>query len=152
MLTRLSIYAESSAAAARLALASIAFAAGALLYDLARPATTTAYWSLFAPSFIHVVAMVLLIAAIQPPRRGGVALCSGWVAVSAGFELCQHPQLAQPLATALENTCGRRFVCQRTANYFLHGTFDTLDLVAAAMGGILAWQLLRITSRGEARS
>jgi len=100
------------------------------------------------PSFLHVLAMALLTAAFAPPtRRGALVLCAAWVAINWLFESGQHAGLAKPIYQWLQAQCGEWPACHRSALFFRNGTFDTLDLVAAAAGGVCAWLLLWSSAR-----
>jgi hypothetical protein len=119
---------------------------GGGLYEFARPASDAAALSLVAPSFIHVVAMVLLLAAVlSPTRRGAIGLCTSWVGINWLFELGQHRAWSADLAAWLASACGESFACERSSQYFLHGTFDAFDLAAAGIGGLVAWIALTTT-------
>lgn len=120
---------------------------GGGLYAIARPAGHEAALSLIAPSFIHVVAMVLLLAAVlRPTRRGTVALCASWVGINWLFELGQHRAWSGDIAAWVANACGEFAACERSRQFFLHGTFDAFDLAAAGVGGLAAWVVLSVTS------
>jgi hypothetical protein len=124
--------------------------AGIGLYAFARPADHDAALSLVAPSFIHVVAMVLLLAAVlRPTRRGATALCTSWVGINWLFELGQHRAVSAELAAWIASTCGEFVACERSRQFFLHGTFDAFDLAAAGVGGLVAWVVLSVTSRTQ---
>lgn len=119
---------------------------GAAIYWLARPAGYGA-WLGAAPSFLHPLAMILLCAAVlRPRRRAALALCGFWVVINLAFEAGQWRPAAATLFSWLGAHCGAVFACQRTAGFFLHGTFDWMDVAATLAGGGVAWRLLRVTS------
>lgn len=98
---------------------------------------------LWLPSFVHVLAFSLFSAALlAPTRRWAYGACAVWLAVNAAFEMGQHEQVRGPLADALRLGLGEGPVARALANYFLRGTFDTGDLVAAALGAALAASIL----------
>jgi hypothetical protein len=91
------------------------------------------------PSFVHAFAFGLFSAALLAPRpRWVFGACGFWFAVNAAFEIGQHPQVRGPLAAALQRGFGEGPVVRACQNYFLRGTFDVADLVAAALGALLA--------------
>lgn len=136
----------------RFALGAACLFLGAVLYLVVRPAGASGEWLGVAPTFLHVVAMILLVAALWPPsRRGALFLCVAWFAINVFFELGQHPALSAVLAQWLGGLCGEWAGCRRGAQFFLRGVFDTGDLLAAGAGALAAWWLLaRTAARGSA--
>jgi hypothetical protein len=152
-----------------------ALAAGALLYAVARPhaaAFLPAGWhhpasagTLLllaagligaAPTFLHALAMSLLIAvatqAVTPRGRGGccAAVCAGEFA----FEVAQHFAVAAVLLRTVMSSPPAAGIDGALRSYLTHGTFDPLDLLAAGVGCMTAFILLagparaRLTSPG----
>jgi len=94
---------------------------------------------LWLPSFVHPLAFSLCSGSLLVPRpRWVFGACGFWFAVNAAFELGQHPQVRGPLAAALQQGFGQSAAVRALQNYFLRGTFDMGDLVAAALGALLA--------------
>jgi len=95
------------------------------------------------PSFVHPLAFSLFSAALMATRaRSEYGACAFWFALNAAFEIGQHPQVRRPLADALRHGFGEGPVARAFENYFLRGTFDLGDLVAAALGAALAAAVL----------
>jgi hypothetical protein len=95
------------------------------------------------PSFVHALAFSLFSAALLAPLpRWEIGACGFWFAVNAAFEIGQHPRVHGPLADALRHGLGQGPVARAFGNYFLRGTFDVGDLVAAALGAALAASIL----------
>jgi len=95
------------------------------------------------PSFVHPLAFSLFSAALLVPRpRWQYGACAFWFAVNVAFEIGQHPQIRGVLADALRHGLGQGHVARALENYFLRGTFDVGDLVAAALGAALAARIL----------
>lgn len=96
------------------------------------------------PGFVHPFAFSLFTAAALPsrplPRYGA---CIAWCAVNVAFEAGQHPQVKLRLAKALRDSLGQAPPAQALADYFLRGTFDRGDIVAAALGALAAAAVLR---------
>jgi hypothetical protein len=141
------------------ALASAALTAGTLVYLIDRapghalliPRLAIASGTLlfgpmgaWLPSFVHPLAFALLTAAVLPAaspwRYGG---CAAWGAVNAAFELGQHAALKATWLALTE----RGVVPVPVARYFIHGTFDVADLVAAVVGAFAAAACLRYLDR-----
>ena len=100
------------------------------------------------PSFVHPLAFSLLTAAALPakstaatPRYG---VCAAWCAVNLLFELGQHAAVREPLAAALLDLPGRTLPARWLASYFLRGTFDVGDLIAAMLGALAAAAVLHL--------
>jgi len=95
------------------------------------------------PSFVHALAFSLFSAALlAPASRWEIGACGFWFAVSAAFEIGQHPRVRGPLVDAMRHGLGQGPVARAFENYFLSGTFDVGDLVAAALGAALAVSIL----------
>jgi hypothetical protein len=136
---------------ARLAMAAAFLAFGTLIYVLARPAADVPFLPAglvigavtlppaagSLPTFFHVLAFALATGAALPPGRHAAAVAAlAWVAIDGLFELAQHPLAAGLLGT-------------HWATFRLAGTFDPLDLAMAALGGLAAHGLLRVTGAKE---
>ena len=102
------------------------------------------------PSFVHTFAFSLFTAAALPersvPRYGA---CLAWFAVNAAFEVGQHPQISVRLAEALQDGLGGSPFSQPLASYFVYGTFDYGDIVAALLGALAAAAALHLMHRGR---
>ena len=95
------------------------------------------------PSFIHVCAFALLTAALlEGGRRLNQAICLGWLSVNVAFEVGQHPKLAASIADAVPDWFTHVPILNQTAQYFLSGTFDLLDLLFATLGAVTAYLLI----------
>jgi hypothetical protein len=97
------------------------------------------------PSFVHTFAFSLFTAAALPSRLAArYGACAAWCAVNVAFEAGQHPQVGARLAEALQRGFGRTALTRPLANYFLRGTFDGNDIVAAVLGAVAAAAVLRL--------
>jgi hypothetical protein len=131
-------------ARACVAAALLALALGALVYATDRDPVSTARQGppLFGalggwlPDFVHPFAFGLL-SAVWLSRRPWPAYgaCAAWFTVDALFEIGQHAAVAPALAHAVSAVPG---VGGGLAGFFMHGTFDPLDLVAAGAGTLAA--------------
>lgn len=98
------------------------------------------------PSFVHPFAFSLFTsAALAPSRAPRYLVCIAWGAVNVAFELGQHPLASTRLAELLHAGFGHRPVVDALANYFVHGTFDPWDIMAAILGVVAAAMFLRLT-------
>ena len=143
----------------------VAFAVGLLVYLTDRDASKAALiptvtWlagsNVFGalggwlPSFVHTFAFSLFTAAVLPqrsvPRYGA---CIAWFAVNVAFEVGQHRLVSVRLAEVLEGGLGGMPLTRPLASYFVHGTFDPGDIVAALLGAMAAGTVLRLIHRGR---
>jgi hypothetical protein len=98
------------------------------------------------PSFAHTLAFSLFSAALLTARpRSQYGACVFWFVVNAAFEIGQHPQVRNSLTDVLRHGFGPGPVARALENYFLRGTFDVGDLVAAALGAALAAGILQLS-------
>ena len=141
---------------------------GSLVYLIDRPPDQTyfVYWSkinislfntipnLFGvigrslPDFLHVFSFILITAGLFSCRRiGYLIICLSWFIVDAAFELFQKFN-ALPLRIIPDWFEGIPFL-ENTNNYFQKGTFDMVDLIAIALGTIVAYFVILITSKSK---
>jgi len=100
------------------------------------------------PSFAHTFAFSLFTAAALPPcSRAAYPACLAWCAVNVAFELGQHERFSAHLAEMLQGNLSALPMNRPLANYFLRGTFDVGDIVAAVAGALLAAAVLRLSQR-----
>ena len=100
------------------------------------------------PTLLHVLAFCLLTAAVLRVRwRGALAICIGWLAVDAAFEIGQHEAIAPLLARWTPDWFAGIPLLENTVAYFTNGRFDPLDLVSIAAGAVLALPLILATRR-----
>jgi hypothetical protein len=96
------------------------------------------------PAFAHVFAFSLLTVALIGGGRGTtIGACTGWFLVDAAFELGQHPTIAPKLAHLTPTWFKAIPILNRTEHFFLHGTFDPLDLFSIALGALAAYIVVR---------
>ena len=154
-LSRAEVWGRSASLAA---IGSVAFAIGLFVYLADRDPSKAALIPTVAlltgsnvfgmlggwlPSFVHTFAFSLFTAAALPirsvPRYG---TCVAWFAVNTAFEVGQHPQVSARLAEALQGGLGALPFSRSLSNYFVHGTFDPGDIVAALLGALTAGLVL----------
>ena len=93
------------------------------------------------PECIHVFSFILITAGLLfCNRRGYRIICLSWFLLDAAFEVGQH-FTAWPSKIIPDWFTGIPFL-ENTESYFLHGTFDFLDLAAIALGSIIAYRIL----------
>lgn len=102
------------------------------------------------PTFAHTVAFALFTSALalRGPRRAAAA-CALWFVIEVLLEAGQADPVARTVAELLPGSVTHLPLLDHTAAYFLHGTFDPLDLAAAAMGAVMAYLILRRIHREE---
>ncbi len=101
------------------------------------------------PDFVHVYAFILLTIAVSSSRARVLPICVFWWALDSLFKVGQHPAVAPHLARALPEWFFHVPVLRNSAGYFLHGTFDPLDLVAIAIGSVAAFLTYRLVLQQE---
>lgn len=131
-------------------------AAGVLVYIVARPpgilflpdALSLIAWFpawLVAltgpmPVFFHVGAMsYLTIGLLGLGRRGALLACAGWAALDIAFEFGQHELVSAPLAAAIPHAAA--------GDFFVNGTFDVLDVIAAIAAAFSVYVLTRVNTK-----
>jgi hypothetical protein len=96
------------------------------------------------PAAVHPFAFSLFTAAALPSRSAWrYGACAAWCMVNITFELGQHPLVSGYLVGVLQTGSGQSAPRSTLASYFLHGTFDRADIVAAVLGALAAAVVLR---------
>lgn len=104
------------------------------------------------PGFAHVVAFILISGALLAPWRIKNAwICLSWLAADGLFELGQHDWVSIRIAATLPAWFDDVVVLENSANYFLNGTFDMLDMLSIAIGALFAYFLLNRFRRPESK-
>jgi hypothetical protein len=104
------------------------------------------------PSAIHPFAFSLFTAAALPSRSGWrYRACAAWCVVNVAFELGQHPLVSEYLVSAFPVHSSQSAPGRMLANYFLHGTFDGADILAAVFGAVAAAAVLRFVQHARER-
>jgi len=104
------------------------------------------------PAAVHPFAFSLFTAATLPSRSAWrYGACAEWCAVNIAFELGQHPLVSGYLVGALQARGDHSVPGRMLANYFLHGTFDGADIVAATLGALAAAAFLRLMQHARER-
>ena len=162
MIRRASIELVGRAGAAPISMGAATLALGAVYYLSVRPmAVAVGLASIDAqrlpllalalgslPTMLHVLAFSLLTSSFGSRRAASHAWnCAAWVGINALFEIGQHELVARVLAAKLDSWCGATIACARTGQYFAQGTFDFTDIAAGALGGLLAYKILKYTDR-----
>ena len=99
------------------------------------------------PSFLHVFAFIMMTAGlIANKKRGYLIVCLSWFTIDVFFEISQG--LDAVLIPVIPNWFSHLFLLENTRDYLLYGSFDYLDLVAIALGSIVAYLFLTKNERG----
>jgi hypothetical protein len=103
------------------------------------------------PSFLHVFAFAILTAVVLAPWRGAVMFsCLLWVVINSLFEIGQADAVAARISRSTPVWFGDWPFLENIDSYFLHGTFDPIDIGFAALGAVAAYlMLLCINPAGE---
>ncbi len=148
-----------------LLLATFLLAAGALLYAFDRGGAVyfLAGWTAghtpigflgplgnHLPTFLHTLAFILITAAVlQPWPRLLPHVCATWLGIECLFELGQMGPFDTHIAALVPAWFDRVPLLEITSDYFIHGTYDALDVVSIALGAIIAYPLVRMFSQGD---
>jgi hypothetical protein len=151
------------------AAALFALLVGLLFYILSRPADSVYLFTLFSyspthysnlfgvvgewlPSFIHTYAFILLTVLVVGSGPRVIIISSlFWVGIGWLFEWGQHTVVSVHLVTHMPEWFSTIPVLENSANYFLYGTFDPLDLAAVVVGALAAWLTHRLAQNCEFR-
>ena len=150
-------------AKALLVVAGLVWALGMLVYLTDRPPSQAMLMPAFVdwhrarplfgvlggslPSFVHPFVLALLTATTLRDARSRYGACAVWCVIDIAFECGQHPLIREPLALAMHTLLDPVRLGQPLASYFLRGTFDPADIVAALLGGFAAAGALRLAHR-----
>ena len=102
----------------------------------------------YLPTFIHVYALILLTVVIAVPSITKlIPVCLAWFAVDSLFEVAQLNPIAQWIGSHIPIWFSGIPFLDNTADYFLSGTFDMLDLLSIATGALAAYLTIIISTR-----
>lgn len=100
------------------------------------------------PSFVHPFAFILFTAAALPMSgRPRYLACLTWFSINVLFEVGQYPRFSESLARAIQDTFGANVLTRPFATFFIRGTFDGGDILAAALGSLAAAGVLCVAQR-----
>ena len=100
------------------------------------------------PTFVHVIAFTLLTAGFVTNRKERYAIvCLSWFVIDVLFELAQG--LDNFMIQFIPDWFSGVLFLENTRNYFLYGRFDYFDLLSIALGSLVAYILLVLTSKKE---
>ena len=98
------------------------------------------------PAFIHVFSFILITAGlIFCKKRGYLIICLSWFLVDSAFELGQKFNVWS--SNIIPNWFRGMPFLENSKNYFLQGTFDSVDLGAIAAGSVIAYFVLLMTRK-----
>jgi len=97
----------------------------------------------YLPTFLHVYAFILLSAVVfAQSHRQVLILCFSWLIIDIIFEFAQISVIAQSVAVHIPGWFSGAPILENTADYFLIGTFDTLDLFSIIAGTLTAYMTI----------
>ncbi len=100
------------------------------------------------PAFIHAFSFILITAGLIACRKSGyLIICLSWFIVDTAFEMGQKYKLL--VARIIPEWFSEIPIIGNTENYFLHGTFDSFDLVYITIGTVIAYFVLLFTNKSE---
>lgn len=104
------------------------------------------------PTFIHVLAIVLLTAAVlRPWPKLLPAIAIGWFTVECLFEIGQLSPLDARIAAALPAWLDDVPILEASADYFISGTCDPFDVLSIGLGAAAAFWTVRLIEKGVKR-
>ena len=104
------------------------------------------------PTFVHSLAMILVTAAVLQPWANLLpTIVVGWVTVECLFEVGQFSPLDAHVAAVLPAWFDDVPVLEASADYFINGTCDPLDLLSIGLGAAAAYWIVRTIERGDLR-
>jgi len=104
------------------------------------------------PSFVHPFAFSLFTAAaMRRSASPAYAACAAWWAVNIAFEAGQNEQISGRVAELLPLAPGDTWPARVLSNYFLRGSFDVGEMLAATAGALVAAGVLCLAHRLETR-
>ena len=104
------------------------------------------------PTFVHSLAAILVTAAVLRPRANLLpAIVIGWVTVECLFEIGQASPLDARVVAALPTWFDDVPILEASADYFINGTCDPLDILSIALGAAAAYWIVRTIERGGLR-
>ena len=102
----------------------------------------------YLPTFIHVYAFILLTVVVAIPAISKlIPVCLAWFTLDTLFEIAQLNPIAQWIGSHTPGWFNGIPFLENTADYFLMGTFDTLDLLSIAIGTLAAYLTVALTTR-----
>ena len=94
----------------------------------------------YLPTFIHVYVFILLTVIVAVPAITKlIPVCLAWFTLDTLFEVAQIDAIARWVAMHTPSWFNGIPFLENTANYFLMGTFDALDLLSIAIGTLAAY-------------
>lgn len=106
----------------------------------------------YLPAFLHVYAFTLLtVIVFAQSHRQILIICAGWLTIDSLFEIGQINFIAESIASHTPGWFTGVPFLENTANYFLMGTFDILDLLSITIGTFTAYITI-ILSKGLSES
>jgi hypothetical protein len=102
----------------------------------------------YLPTFIHVYAFILLTVVVAVPSITKlIPVCLAWFTLDSLFEVAQLNTIAQWIGSHTPTWFNGIPFLENTADYFLMGTFDVIDLLSIAIGTLAAYLTVNLITR-----
>jgi hypothetical protein len=102
----------------------------------------------YLPTFLLVYAFILLTVVVAVPSITKLLpVCLAWFTFDALFEFAQIDTIAQWVAVHTPAWFDGILFLENTLNYFLLGTFDTIDLLSITAGTVAAYITVSVLTR-----
>jgi hypothetical protein len=103
----------------------------------------------YLPTFIHVYVFILLTVVVAVPAMTKlIPICLAWFTIDSLFEVAQIHPIAQSISSHSPGWFSGIPFLENTADYFLLGTFDVLDLLSIAAGTFAAYLTVALKKGG----
>lgn len=101
------------------------------------------------PTFVHVYAFTLLTVAVAVPSICKLpTVCLTWFTIDSLFEIGQIDPIAHWIGYHTPQAFSAIPVLNNIENYFLHGTFDVIDVLSIVLGTLAAYLTVVAGTRG----
>lgn len=101
------------------------------------------------PTFVHVYAFILLTVVVAVPSICKLpTACLAWFTIDGLFEVAQINQVAQWIGNNTPQVFNTVPLLNNLDDYFLHGTFDVIDVLSIALGTLAAYLTVVLGTRG----
>lgn len=118
---------------------------GHLLADIESP--IFGIMGTYLPTFLHAYAFILLsVVVFAQTHRQVLIICFSWLIIDIIFELAQISMIAQSVAVHIPAWFSGVPFLENTADYFLMGTFDTLDIFSIIAGTLTAYMTISLSA------
>lgn len=104
----------------------------------------------YLPTFIHVYAFILLTVVFAAPSTTKlIPICLVWFTLDSLFEIAQLDLIATWIGNHTPSWFNGIPFLENTADYFLMGTFDPLDMLSIVAGTLIAYLTITLMTGSD---